>query len=82
MEYDFSDWLNEIIEKHDSESQKDYYNRLIAMKIRLDFQLAEPRCVGCEFYHDKKCTNFHQDLTDGQQYEPHNCKAYTDRIPF
>jgi len=82
MEYDFSDWLNEIISKHPSENQQEYYNRLIAMRIRLDIQLSEKRCVSCCHYEQNKCNNYNHVLLDEQCYEVHDCKAHTDRIPF
>ena len=80
--HDYSDWINQLTAKHPSESEKEYYNRLFAMKLGVELEFYKTRCVGCEHYTKNACTNFHKELTDEQAYTPHDCNAHSMPIPF
>ena len=82
MDIDYSDWLNDIVPKHPSESEGEYYNRHFAMRLRVELEYQRKRCVNCEYYSEGTCGNFFQEVTYEQACTPNNCDAYSEQIPF
>jgi len=83
MAADYSDWLNSLYEKHESETERSYYERTLAMKMAsLFYHDGQKRCVECEHYALGRCTNYNQELTEDQAYAINQCGAYSESIPF
>lgn len=64
------------------ESPKEHYQRLIAMKVALDFELSVARCANCEYREKSYCNNYHNNITEDFLYEPNQCPSHSAEIPF
>lgn len=83
MALDYSDWINSLYAKHESESERDYYERTLAMKIASRFYHdGQKRCVECEHYAHGNCIHFHQEISEEHAYAINECGAYSESIPF
>ena len=83
MAADYSDWLNSLYEKHESETERSYYERTLAMKMAsLFYHDGQKRCVNCEYYSEGTCGNFFQEVTYEQACTPNDCDAYSEQLPF